>query len=58
MNNTDPVNILAIVGAGFMGQGIARAALAAGFSSIVLHDVVCPSRWTFFEDRQAVFQTL
>lgn len=38
MNNTEPVNVLVIVGSGFMGQGIARAALAAGFSSIVLHD--------------------
>ena len=38
MNNSEPVNVLVIVGAGFMGQGIARAALTAGFSSIVLHD--------------------
>jgi enoyl-CoA hydratase/3-hydroxyacyl-CoA dehydrogenase len=29
---------LVIVGAGFMGQGIARAAFGAGFSSIILHD--------------------
>ena len=38
MKNTDQVNALVIVGTGFMGQGIARAALSAGFSSIVLHD--------------------
>ncbi len=38
MKKLDPLNTLVIVGSGFMGQGIARAALAAGFSSIVLHD--------------------
>ncbi len=32
------VNTLVVVGAGFMGQGIARSALSAGFSSIILHD--------------------
>ncbi|MBI5443143.1 MAG: 3-hydroxyacyl-CoA dehydrogenase family protein [Deltaproteobacteria bacterium] len=38
MNDMDSFNSLVIAGSGFMGQGIARAALAAGFSSIVLHD--------------------
>lgn len=38
MENTNPLNVLAIVGAGFMGQGIARAALSAGFTSIALYD--------------------
>ena len=34
----DSAKIMVIVGAGFMGQGIARVALGAGFSSIMLHD--------------------
>lgn len=38
MDDMDSFNTLVIVGSGFMGQGIARAALGAGFSSIVLHD--------------------
>lgn len=38
MQQIDSAKVLVIVGTGFMGQGIARAALAAGFSSIILHD--------------------
>lgn len=34
----DITRTLVIVGSGFMGQGIGRAALGAGFSSVVLHD--------------------
>jgi 3-hydroxyacyl-CoA dehydrogenase len=38
MQQIDSAKVLVIVGAGFMGQGIAHAALSAGFSSIILHD--------------------
>ncbi len=38
MKNMAPSNTLVVAGSGFMGQGIARAALSAGFSTIILHD--------------------
>ncbi len=38
MSDPNTSSTLVIVGSGFMGQGIARAALGAGFSSIILHD--------------------
>jgi enoyl-CoA hydratase / 3-hydroxyacyl-CoA dehydrogenase len=38
MQQSNSAKVLVIVGAGFMGQGIARSALGAGFTSIILHD--------------------